>query len=327
MLRILAFTLLAAAPLAAQIWPEAWHGSKRADAQPVAAEDAALWTEYSGEAAERAVYSGPVGRFTATAWRLHDPTSALAWYQASRPAACTPWRGPLTRCTTPGAVWLRAANYVLLFEGWRPLDAELRELFGQLPKLKPLGSGEPLLPGYLPERGRVLNSERYLLGIHSLQKFMPAIPAAVAGFEEAPEAQAGQLVVGGKTVDYAVFDYHTPQLAWRRLREFQKQPGWAVQRSGPLVAVIPGGLDTAAAQAVVGQLSWRASYMENFPTKMPPMPNVGGMLVAIFELTGTLLVLCLGGGILFAGVWVLLRRRRMAAVGSDTELTLIPWRD
>ncbi len=254
---------------------------------------------------------------------MQDATGSLAWYQASRPSNCTMWRGGHMQCTTPGAMWVRLANYVLLFEGWRPLEKELAELAGKLPQMKAIGAGEPLLPGYLPERGRVRNSERYLLGMQSLSKFMPSIPTAVAGFEDSPEAQAGQIEVGGKTVDFAVFDYHTPQLAWKKLREFEKQPGWQAHRSGPLVAVIPGGVDAQAAQAVLGTIEWRAVLIENQPTKLPPMPNVGGMLVAIFELTGALLVICVGGGILFATVWFLIRRRRMVTEGTDSPMTIL----
>jgi len=57
------------------------------------------------------------------------------------------------------------------------------------------------------------------------------------------------------------------------------------------------------------------------------MPNVGGMLVAIFELTGVLLLACLGGGILFASLWILLRRRHLRADGSEDTMTVLSLSD
>ena len=92
-LALLALLAVFSGLAAAQIWPEQWYGSVRGKVGPAAVEDQMLWAEYSGDLAERAVYNGPVGRFSAQAWRLKDATGALAWYQAVRPANCTPMRG------------------------------------------------------------------------------------------------------------------------------------------------------------------------------------------------------------------------------------------
>ncbi len=65
----IALVLLAASlsVSAENIWPEKWRDNVRQKATPVVAADAPLWAEYMGEAAERAIYNGPVGRFSATA--------------------------------------------------------------------------------------------------------------------------------------------------------------------------------------------------------------------------------------------------------------------
>jgi len=309
MLRILTIVLVTAGLAPAQIWPEAWHGSKRVSVEVLAADDQMLWVEYGGEASQKATYEGPVGKFTAAAWRLKDSTSALAWYEANRPAGCTPLRGALASCTTPGAQVMAHQNYVLRFEGWRPLEKELVELDGKLPRLRS-GGGQPLLPGYLPEKGRVRNSERYVLGVHSLSKFLPWFPAVLAGLEDGAEAQTGKLDVGGVETDYAVFYFHTPQLARVKAQEFEKQTGWLVRRSGPLVAVMPGTAERKASEAILASLEWKAEAVWNEAGSPPPMPDVGGMIMAILELAGVLLVACLGGGILFASLWVYLRRRQ-----------------
>lgn len=316
--------LLAALACAAsaQIWPEDWQGSRRVKTGPAAIQDRMLWVETSGEESESAVYDGPVGRFSAAAWRLKDATSALAWYQANRPAGCTPARGSITLCTTPGVQVQALQNYVLRFEGWRPLAHEMKALESSLPRLRS-GGGLPLLPGYLPEQGRVRGSERYILGLHSLQTVLPSFPPTLAGFEEGAEAQYGKIRAGAVELDYIVFYFHTPQLARTKLAEFEKQPGWLLKRSGPMVAVIPGGAAVQGATAILEPLEWKAQVVENTPGSLPRMPNVAGMLVAIFELTGVLLAVCLGGGILFASFWVYLRRRRVRLAGSDDEMIVL----
>ncbi len=192
---ILLFALAASA--AAQIWPESWGASKRLDAAPINVEDTGLWAEYQGEAAERATYSGHMGKFVATAWRLNDATAALAFYQANRPAKAVPVNGAMAVSLLPSGQILAHDNYVLMFEGWRPLDAEMAVLYKALPLIRS-GGGVPPWPGYLPEKNRVRNSERYLLGVTSLQKFLPEVPAALAGFEDAAEAQVGRFQTAGR---------------------------------------------------------------------------------------------------------------------------------
>jgi hypothetical protein len=47
------------------------------------------------------------------------------------------------------------------------------------------------------------------------------------------------------------------------------------------------------------------------------------MLLAIFELTGVLLLVCVGGGVLFAILWKYLRRRDAAIQGSESTMTFL----
>jgi hypothetical protein len=313
--RSLILLLALAGTAAGQIWPETWGASRRLDAAPLMVEDAGLWAEYQGEAAERATYSGPMGKFTATAWRLNDATAALGFYQASRPAKAVPVASALAVSLLPSGQILAHDNYVLMFEGWRPLDREMASLYKALPLIRS-GGGVPLLAGYLPEKSRVRNSERYLLGVTSLQKFLPEVPPSLAGFEDAAEAQMGKFQTAGGVLPLALFYFHTPQLARVRLKEFEKQPGWAVKRSGPMVAVIPVAADAKATAAILGPLEWKADFIWNEAYR----PNVtaqdvGKMIIAIFELAGVLLLVCVGGGAAVA-VFVVWRRRRVGEEGS-----------
>src|SRR5438045_5050295 len=135
--------------------------------QPLLA-DRPVWDEYGLKGSESAAYENGEEKFTATAWRLQDPTGALAAFDWLRPAE--PKTGLL----------LVHGNYVLSFDGYKPPKEELDGVLGALANVD--NSAQPVLPRYLPTEGLVPNSERYVTGPVSLQKFDPAIPPSVAGF-------------------------------------------------------------------------------------------------------------------------------------------------
>jgi len=318
MLRRLILLLLPLS-LGAQVWPEAWREHKRVKAEPVAVADQALFNEYGGEQAETASYTGPAGKFRATAWRLKDSTGALGWYQAMRPENGVPVRGNPLACVTPGAYWLAQKNYVIEIEGWRPTERELDSLLALLPKVRS-GGGLPVFASYLPEKDRIRNSERFITGLTSLERFEKRIPGIQVGFEDSAEIALARYRTAGTETNLALINYPTNQLARIKADAFNKNPEWTVKRSGPFVAVAlaPPG---PAPQALLDQVNYSATAMWDQATKPPPMPNVGGMLVAIFELTGVLLLICLGGGLLFATLWLYMRRRQAMLTGSESPFT------
>jgi len=174
---VLACGVAAAAGPAQPIWPEKWREHEREKVSPLTPAEPKLWAEFGGEAAEKAVYNSPVGRFSATAYRFQDSTSALAWYEYLRPEAAVPVRGAATMSTLPGALFAAHQNYVLVFDGWRPQGPELEALYKLLPRMRASG-GLPKLMEYLPQKDLRRNSERYILGLHSLELFAPARPSA-----------------------------------------------------------------------------------------------------------------------------------------------------
>ena len=313
-------------PVAAQssraVWPEKWREHTRVKSEPLSPPDSSLFSEFGGDRAEKALYSGPAGKFTATAYRLSDATGALAWYQATRPDNAIPLRGTIIGATTPGSMMVMYENYLLVFEGWRPTSNEFRELWTKLPGLRS-GGGLPILAGYLPDKDRIRNSERYVLGPGSLSRFQPRFPPILAGFEQGAEAQMGRFKLPDGEQSLIIFSYPTPQIARERVKEFEKQNNWVAKRSGSYVAVVPDVVNRAAAEALLAGINYSQNFVWNQATQPPPMPNVGGMLIAIFELTGLLLLVCIGGGILMASFWVYLRRRSARLTGHEgTMITL-----
>jgi hypothetical protein len=294
------------------IWPEKWRENVRQKAAPVVASDAELWAEYVGEAAESATYSGSVGRFSATAYRLKDSTSALGWYESLLPENAVPVRDTFGIATTPGSQFVLHLNYVLVFEGWRPLAKELDALYKILPKMRS-GGGLPLLAQKLPELGRVRNSERYIVGLQSLSRFASPIPASLAGFEGGAEAAAAHYKTASGDLLLALFQYPTPQIARDRVTAFQRQAGWQVKRTGTLIAVIPAPqgftLDAKAAAPLFDAVQWDLDFTWYESAKRTAPPNVAAMLVGAIELTAVLLLAMFVGGFICAAIGVWIRRR------------------
>ena len=324
-LAAVAALLGAAAAPAQSIWPEKWREHQRGKVAPVTPPEARLWAEFGGEAAEKAIYESPVGRFSATAYRLKDATAAMAWYEYLRPENAVPARGALSLSTTPGAEYAAHQNYVFQFEGWRPLEAEMAALYKLLPRMH-AGGGLPKLVGYLPEKDRLRNSERYIMGLHSLELFAPAVPGAMAGFEDGAEAQAARYQTPAGEMPLVIFEYPTPQLARQHEAEFGKLAGWQVKRTGPLVAVVPAeagrAVDAAAAKALLDPIEWNLEFTWYESARRHVPVNVAAMLLGAIELTGAVLAAVLFGGIFFAVIGVWLRRRGLKD-GEEPGLTVL----
>ena len=183
-------------------------------------------------------------------------------------------------------------NYLFQFVGWKPQHTDIAGLLRQLPKL----DQSPLPNSYLPSKGLVANSERYILGPAGLDRFEPGLPPSVAAFSLGAEGQISQYDTSTGRVQMAVFSYPTPQMARQRLEVFQKLPGAMAKRVGPLVAVILAPPDPNAAERLLSSVTYSATVTvdERVPTRRD---NVGDLMVNIFILVGIILAITIPAGV------------------------------
>jgi hypothetical protein len=252
-------TLFLFLPLVAQatIFPEHIGTFDRSAPAALSMPDRALLDEFGLEATEQAAYKSDAKKFTATAWRFHDATGAMAFFQAHRPSGATP--APLVKlsaATSDGSIF-GYGNYVFQFTGAVPLQADLLPVYAQLPKLEQ--SPLPALMGFLPTANVIPNSERYILGPVGLDRFEPRIPPSVAAFHLGAEAQLAKYKSPKGTLSLAIFYYPTPNMARERLVEFQKVPGAMVKRAGPLVAVTIDPPDLDSAERLLAQVKYETN--------------------------------------------------------------------
>jgi len=319
MLRRLRFCLacawLAGAGLACGqtvLWPEQFGQFHKVASQPVALTDRALWEEYGFQQAEQAEYASGTARFRSRAYRLKDPTGAMAAFQWQRPAKARPSKlGSLAVETEQGAL-LAYGNYLFDFQGYKPQVAELEALFDRLPRLDQ--SALPTLPSYLPTGQLIANSERYVLGPESLAKFAPEISPSLAAFHMGAEAQLGRFRSPKGDLRLAIFSYPTPQLARERTEAFRTLAGALVKRAGPLVAVVLAPPDLDAAERLLSTVRYDAevSLSQYVPTRRDLWWD---LLINIALLVAILLIFCTVAGFAVAG-W------RIRRSGSEPMIML-----
>jgi hypothetical protein len=303
-MRLLPALILPAVSFAG-IWPDTFGAFHRAAAKPIEVSDRPLWDEFGLQQAEQAQYEFQARKFTGTAYRLQDSTGALSAFDAQRPAdAKTSSLGKLA-VESGDTVILAYGNYLLTFKGYKPSVGEIDALVQIIPKLEQ--SPLPALSGYLPDKGLVPNSERYVTGPVALEKFASIISPSTAAFHFGTEAQLGTFRAASGEMKLAVFSYPTPQIARERLVDFQRISGAMAKRTGPLIAVVLSPPNADDAERLLAQIRYAPTLTldEHVPGARD---NIGNLVVNIFKLTGLLLVFCLVAGLSFGGFRAILKR-------------------
>lgn len=183
----------------------------------------------------------------------------------------------------------------------------------------------PTLDTYLPPKGLLQRSERYILGPVGLKTDAPEIPASAVNFDFGTEGELARYRTPSGPVMLAVFSFPLPSMARQQLPEFQKIQGAAAKRTGPLIAIAMGA-SPAKDQLLTG-INYQGLVEENEKPPEKPLElkpeSAGKMVLAILSLAGMLLLFCLLSGLAVGGILRLARRFGYSgAEGSVTTLHL-----
>jgi len=281
----------------AALLPDQFGTAKRGSVRTMPGVDDALMSELGLDSAEQAEYSAagpPAVKFTVSAWRLKDPTSAFTFFLANREAGATASKFQKVSASELGGTHFFArGNYVLRIKGWTPTKADLDKLFSTLPRLDQ--SSLPTLPSYLPE-GRLPNSDRYIFGPTTLDRYESRISPGTAAFSMSAEGITAKYPRGSALT---IFNYPTPEIARLRVEEYRKTPGSVVKRAGPLVAVVLGAPDATAAELLLAKVNYQATLTWNEANPEKEDQRGASMLVGAFALAGALIVMCVLAGVAF----------------------------
>lgn len=289
------------------ILPDTIGAYQRTSTSVPSIQDQPVWNEYGLKDSEAATYENGSAKFTVDAYQLQDTTGALAAFDWQRPANATPSDVAKLAAQTADSLLLTHGNYLLVFHGYKPTLPELDALAESLKNVDT--TALPTLPGFLPSDSLVPDSERYVTGPASLQKFDPGIPPSTAAFHLGAEAQIGTFRGPKGPTTLGIFDYPTPQIAMQKVTDFEKLPGAMVKRSGPLVAVILAPPDPDFAERLLGDVRYEAqiTLSEHVPTRRD---NIGDLVVNAFILIGILLIFAVVSGLMVGGIRALMRHGR-----------------
>jgi len=312
----------------AAIFPDQIGWFKKGPLKTVAVPDLPLYDEYGLDATEQADYTSGEKHFSATAWRMRDSTGAMALFESRRPPGAIPatpgllapipesksaLAARLAVRTSDGVIFVYG-NYVFRLTGDFPPAESLQPVYLGLAKLE--NSPLPVLMTYLPVDGLIPNSERYILGPVSLDRFDPKISPSVAAFHLGTEAQLGTYRTPKGTLTMAIFDYPTPGIARERYQEFEKIPGAVARRVGDLVAVTVAPPDADEAERILSRVRYDTNITLNEKVPVNDVKQKVSFILEVFVFSGIMILGCLVAGIAFGGYRTLRRKFRR---GDDPE--------
>jgi hypothetical protein len=298
--RSLVLAVIFASSACAAIWPDRLGEYQRQSASAVdlGPDNGPKLAEYGLETTEKADY----GAFKVVAWRFKDTTGA---YTASLEQSS-----------------VRVGNYLVQCEGKCPKDfSHLAD--ASLPHIS--RAAIPTLDTYLPSKGLLPHSERYILGPVGLKADAPDIPASAVNFDFGTEGVIARYRTPAGPVTLAIFSFPLPSMARQQLPEFQKITGGTAKRTGPLVAIAIG--PSAAAAKLLDTVSYQGVVAENEKPPVKPLElkpeTAGQMVLAIISLAALVLGFCLLSGLAVGGTLRIARRfGYTAAEGSLITLHL-----
>ncbi|HEY7335829.1 MAG TPA: hypothetical protein VH639_13160 [Bryobacteraceae bacterium] len=271
----------------------------------MAATDGALYQEYGFQEAEKADFGAQNGHFQATAWRFNDSTGAMAFLQSIQ--------------SSDGSVFSHG-NYVFQFLGGQPAKDDLDAFYLDLPLFET--SALPVLPTYLPRQDLIRNSERYILGPISLERYFPQVSPSMAAFHLGTEAQVGKYMTPKGVMAMGIFNYPTPAIAMDRYKDFQTIQGAVVKRAGPMVALTVQPPDPDAAERVLAQVVYNVNLTWNETIGGPTVKDSAKMVLTIVGLAGIILLMCLIAGVGFGTFRVVLRKLGWQGPENDRMIVL-----
>jgi hypothetical protein len=281
---------------------------------PVAAAvpDRKLWAEYGLQDSEAAPYAANGQKYTISAYRFNDAAGVLGAFYQVRPPDAKPLEVTGIGASNGSDEIVGVGNYLFFFKGYKPKPEELNHVVGEAPKYAQ--SPLPGLPAHLPA-GFQANTERYITGPESLNRFAASVSPSTAAFHFNAEAVVARYGQQGKETTLVVFNYPTPEMARDRIPHFQQIAGAVVKRSGPLVALTLSGSNPDDAERLLSQVKFQADVTlpEHVPTQKD---NPVNLFLSIFYLCLILAGFCVLSGLVVGGIRILFRRAGASGEGD-----------
>jgi hypothetical protein len=202
--------------------------------------------------------------------------------------------------------------------------AELRELAGALPRPNGNAANLPTFIEFMPRRGYVTNTQKYVMGPAALTALAPPVTADLVDFNASSEVSLARYDTASGEATLMLISYPTPQLAAEHLRRIDAahhltQPQGGVssvesagsffdKRTGPIVVVATGPVSDSDAKSLLGMVNYQASVTWNTPSDNPQARDLYMLILNIVILCGIVGGLAVVAGVAFGGIRILMKR-------------------
>jgi hypothetical protein len=295
--------------------------SLKTSTDPAAADpaDPAVLKEYGFNALETATYSRDGRKMQVKAARFNDATGALgAFTYYLQPQMGQPEIGDRAASSNSRVLFFRGNLLVdvQLEQVTAMSAADLRALAEALPRPHGSRATLPTLPGHLPQKNRVLNTDRYILGPVALERLGIPVPTSLVDFSKGPEVVFARYHVANDEATLTLIAYPTPQMAAERLRALQAAflPG-VFKRTGPILAVASGKIPLAEAESLLASVNYDANVTWNEPAKPDPKEDRAAFIVAEVLLVVIFLGIALVIGLAYG--WLRMTVRKLTRSGPE----------
>src|SRR5487761_567046 len=291
----------------------------------IGGQEAAALKEYGLKSTERRTYTRGTDALVATAYSFGDPSGSYGAYSYFRTPDMAQAKFTRHSSMSRDRALALTGNLVLEFDAkniGRFHDA-IEMLIAQAGGHAAFGT-YPALPQRLPIEDFVPRSDHYILGPVALQDFLPLATGDWLGFKMGAEAELAHYRLHTRGATLLIADYPRPQIAAAQVEKLshkldivgvtkaasKNEAALYMKRDGTTVALLAGAPSKAAADSLLAQVHSGMTVIWDAPIfHKTHEPSMGTMIVGTIVGAGEICGFALLGGLVFAGMRLLIKRR------------------
>jgi len=202
--------------------------------------------------------------------------------------------------------------------------AELRDLAGALPRPGGSAGAMPPVLNYMPQRGYVRNTQKYVEGPLALASLAPPISTELVDFPASAEVTTGRYNTAGGEASLMLIYYTNPQVAIEHIKRMdaafqqaqapagvsavRRAGSFSYSRTGPIIAIASGPISASDAASLLGRVNYEASVTWNEATDQHDVHDLYMLVLNVVILCAILGGLAVVAGVAFGGFRILMKR-------------------
>jgi len=202
--------------------------------------------------------------------------------------------------------------------------AELRELAGVLPRPGGSAANLPTFIEFMPRRGYVAHTQKYVMGPLALNALAAPVSADLVDFGASSEVTLGRYGTSSGEATLMLISYPTPQLAAEHLKRIdaahhlsEPQAGvstiensgsFSDRRTGPIIVVVSGPVSDSDAKSLAGMVNYEASVTWNSPAANQEVRDLYSLILNVVILCAIVGGFAVIAGVAFGGFRILMKR-------------------